>query len=94
MRSFGGFVWLSIDKKASSFFLPRTSVFFSSRRVVAERSLIHVNDFGCLARDLNLPVFSTVIFLSTFKRRLLSAFYDIERSPFNLAKVAILALSK
>ena len=49
-----------------------------------------MNDFGCLARDLNVAVFSMVIFLSTFKRRLLSRF--ISEEAFNLAKVAILAL--
>ena len=73
-------------------FLPRTSVIFSLRRAVAELNLIHVNDFGCLARDLNLAVFSMVIFLFTFKRRLLSRFITLEEA-FNLAKVAILALS-
>ena len=54
---------------------------------------IHVNDFGCQARDLNLAVFSMVIFLSTFKRRLLSRFITSE-AAFNLAKVAIFAVSK
>ena len=43
-------------------FLPRTSVFFFLRRVVADLNLIHVIDFGCLAGVLNLAVFS--IFLS------------------------------
>ena len=72
-------------------FLPRTLViFFSSCHVIAKWNLIHVNDFGCLACDLNLPVFSMVIFLSTFKRRLLSCF--ISEKASNLAKVAILAL--
>ena len=55
--------------------------------------LIHMNDFGCLVRDLNLAVFSLVIFLSTFKRRLLSHFITAEEA-FNLAKVGILVLSK
>ena len=51
-----------------------------------------MNDFDCLARNLNLPVFSMVIFLSTFKRRLLSRF--ISEEVYNLAKFAILALFK
>ena len=74
-------------------FIRRTSVFFSSSHVLVELNLIHVNDFGCLARDLNLAVFSMVIFLSTFKRTLLSAFITSEEAS-NLAKVAILGLSK
>ena len=49
-----------------------------------------MNDFGYLAHDLNLPVFSMVIFLSTFKQWLLSHF--ISEEAFNLAKVGILAL--
>ena len=49
-----------------------------------------VNEFGYLARNLNLPVFGKGIFLSTFKRRLLSRF--ISEEAFNLAKVAVLAL--
>ena len=49
--------------------------------------MIHVNDFGCLAHDLNLALFNMVIFLSTFKRRLLSHFITSEEA-FNLAKVA------
>ena len=52
-----------------------------------------MNDFGCLARDLNLAVFTMVIFLSTLKRRLLTRFITSEEA-FNLAKVAILGLSK
>ena len=48
-----------------------------------------MNDFGCLARDLNLAVFSMVIFLSTFKRRLLTRLILTSEEAFNLAKVAI-----
>ena len=50
-------------------------------------------DFGCLECDLNLAVFSMVIFLSTSKRPLLARFITSEEA-FNLAKVAIFALSK
>ena len=46
-----------------------------------------MNDFGRLARDLNLALFSMVIFLSAPKRRLLSRFKTSEE-VFNLAKVA------
>ena len=80
-------------KTASSFYSKNLRIFFSSSHVLAELNLIHVNDFGCLARDLNLAVFSMVIFLSTFKRTLLSAFITSEEAS-NLAKVAILGLSK
>ena len=48
-----------------------------------------MNNFGCLARDLNLAVFSMVIFLSTFKRRLLTRLILTSEEAFNLAKVAI-----
>ena len=67
--SFGGFAWLLIEKKRVQFFFqePPYFVFLTSCRVVAELNLIHVNDFGCLARDLNLAVLSMVIFLSAFK---------------------------
>ena len=36
VRSFGGFAWLPIDKKASSFSSKNLRNFFSSCRVVAE----------------------------------------------------------
>ena len=51
--------------------------FFSLRHVL---NMIHVNNFGCLASDLNLTVFSMAIFLSMFKRRFPSTFYNIRRS--------------
>ena len=52
-HSFGGFTWLPIEKKKSViFFLASCSY---------QMNLIHVNDF-----DLNLAVFSMVIFISTF----------------------------
>ena len=34
--SFGGFMWLPIDTKKRPVFLPRTFIFFSSRRILAE----------------------------------------------------------
>ena len=69
-------MWLPIDKKASSLSSKNLRNIFCWRRVL---NLIHVNKFGCLARDLNLTVFSMVIFHSTFKRRFPSAFYNIGR---------------
>ena len=93
MHFFGGFAWLPIDKKASSFSSRNLRNFLSSRHVVAESNLIHVSDFSCLACDLNLAVFSMVIFLSTFKPRRLSRLIT-SGEGFNLAKVATLALSK
>ena len=42
----GGFTWLPIDKKASSFPSKNLRKYCSSHRVVAEWNLIHVNDFG------------------------------------------------
>ena len=47
--------------------------------------MIRVNNFGCLARDLNVIVFSMVIFLPTF---------ITSEEAFNLVEIAILALSK
>ena len=66
--------------KSVQFILQESPYFF--RRVVffAKWNLIHVNNFGCQARDLKLTVFSMVIFLSTFKRPFPSAFYNIGRS--------------
>ena len=50
-----------------------------------------MNDFVYQARDLNLVVFSMVIFVSPFTRRNLSRFITWEEAS-NLPKVAILAL--
>ena len=77
VRSFGGFTWLPIAKKSVQFIFQEARNFFP---VLAKWNMIHVNNFGCLARDLNLTVFSIVIFLSTLKRRFPSAFYNIGRS--------------
>ena len=52
MRSFGGFAWLLIDKIASSFSSKNLRIFFFVSCCC---------DFGFLARDLNLAVFSMVI---------------------------------
>ena len=54
-------MWLPNDNKASSFSSKNLRNFFPP--VV----LLPNEDFGRLARDLNLAVFSMVIFLSTLK---------------------------
>ena len=45
-------------QKSVQFFFQEPPYFISSRRVVAEWNLIHVNDFGCLTRDLKILLFS------------------------------------
>ena len=46
----------------------------------AECTLIHVKEFGCLARDQNLASVFIGQFLSTSEGRLLSVFYNVNRS--------------
>ena len=46
----------------------------------AECNLIHVKEFGCLARDQNLASVLAWQFLSKSERRLLSVFYNVSRS--------------
>ena len=60
-------------QKKRPVYFPRTTVIFflasCSCQMKLDTCSLHVNDFGCPARDLNLTVFSMVIFLCTFKRR-------------------------
>ena len=97
VHSFGGFTWLPMDKKKASTLSSKNLRNFFVLASCSCQMKLDTCELGCLARDLNLTVFSLAISggnIPFYFQTTVSVSVITSKEAFNLVEVAILALSK